>query len=53
MSGKVALEEGVPEETFSDLSKMGHPVCSVSPYDRALFGRGKVIYAIQPHEDKI
>ena len=41
--GRVALEEGVPHETFSDLERMGHPVYSVSGYERSLFGRGQVI----------
>jgi len=41
--GEVAIEEGMSEETFSGLKKMGHPVYSVSGYDRALFGRGQVI----------
>ena len=41
--GRVALEEGIPPETISGLEKMGHPVYSVSGYDRSLFGRGQVI----------
>ncbi len=41
--GRVAIEEGVPDSTFIGLEKMGHPVYSVSGYDRALFGRGQVI----------
>jgi gamma-glutamyltranspeptidase len=41
--GRVAIEEGMPESTFIGLQKMGHPVYSVSGYDRALFGRGQVI----------
>jgi gamma-glutamyltranspeptidase/glutathione hydrolase len=41
--GRVAIEEGMPNETFSGLKKMGHPVYSVSGYERALFGRGQVI----------
>ncbi|MCC6568238.1 MAG: gamma-glutamyltransferase family protein [Anaerolineales bacterium] len=41
--GRVAIEEGMPHETYSSLEKMGHPVYSVSGYDRALFGRGQVI----------
>ena len=40
---RVALEEGIPSETISGLQKMGHPVYSVSGYERALFGRGQVI----------
>ncbi len=41
--GRVAIEDGIPDETFSGLKKMGHPVYFVSGYDRALFGRGQVI----------
>jgi len=41
--GRVALEDGIPQETISGLEKMGHPVYSVSGYERALFGRGQVI----------
>jgi gamma-glutamyltranspeptidase/glutathione hydrolase len=41
--GRVALEEGMPEETISGLKKMGHTVYEVSGYERALFGRGQVI----------
>ena len=41
--GRVALEEGLPGETHSALEAMGHPVYSVSGYERALFGRGQVI----------
>lgn len=41
--GRVALEDGMPNETISGLEKMGHQVYSVSGYDRALFGRGQVI----------
>ena len=41
--GRVAIEEGMPEETFIGLEKMGHPVYKVTGYNRALFGRGQVI----------
>jgi gamma-glutamyltranspeptidase/glutathione hydrolase len=41
--GRVAIEEGMLQETFDGLQKMGHPVAFVSGYDRALFGRGQVI----------
>src|SRR5688500_9745116 len=41
--GRVALEEGIPKETFSALEKMGHPLYPVSGYERSLFGRGQVI----------
>jgi gamma-glutamyltranspeptidase/glutathione hydrolase len=41
--GRVALEEGIPANVFSDLEKMGHPVYAVGGYERSLFGRGQVI----------
>jgi gamma-glutamyltranspeptidase/glutathione hydrolase len=41
--GRVALEEGIPPDVISDLETMGHPVYTVSGYDRSLFGRGQVI----------
>ena len=41
--GRVAIEEGMPGQTYSALKKMGHPVYSVGGYERALFGRGQVI----------
>jgi len=41
--GRVGLEEGIPAHVFSDLEQMGHPVYSVSGFDRSLFGRGQVI----------
>ena len=42
-AGRVAVEEGIPSNVLSDLEKMGHPVYSVSGYERSLFGRGQVI----------
>ena len=41
--GRVALEEGISAETMYGLETMGHPVHSVSGYNRSLFGRGQVI----------
>jgi gamma-glutamyltranspeptidase / glutathione hydrolase len=41
--GGVALEEGMSAQVIADLEKMGHPVYTVSGYDRSLFGRGQVI----------
>ena len=41
--GRLAIEEGMPGQTYSALKKMGHPVYSVGGYERALFGRGQVI----------
>jgi gamma-glutamyltranspeptidase/glutathione hydrolase len=39
----VALEEGVPGETVSELAAMGHKVEVVTGHMRAMFGRGQVI----------
>lgn len=41
--GRVALEEGIPPHTLTELSRKGHPVYLVNGYERALFGRGQVI----------
>lgn len=41
--GRVALEEGIPAGTILALEALGHPVYTVSGYDRSLFGRGQVI----------
>jgi gamma-glutamyltranspeptidase/glutathione hydrolase len=41
--GRVALEEGIPENVIGELERMGHPVYAVRGYDRSLFGRGQVI----------
>jgi gamma-glutamyltranspeptidase/glutathione hydrolase len=41
--GRVALEEGIPATAFSELQEMGHPVYSVSGFDRSIFGRGQII----------
>lgn len=41
--GRVALEEGISDQVISDLAELGHPVYSVSGFDRSLFGRGQVI----------
>ena len=41
--GSVAIEEGMPQDTFAGLKKMKHPVTWVSGQNRALFGRGQVI----------
>jgi gamma-glutamyltranspeptidase / glutathione hydrolase len=41
--GKVAIEEGMPNETKDALQKMGHSLYEVSGNERALFGRGQVI----------
>ena len=39
----VAFEDGIPAEVVNTLSKMGHPIATVSGYERALFGRGQII----------
>jgi gamma-glutamyltranspeptidase/glutathione hydrolase len=41
--GHVALEDGIPLETQTELDKMGHVTYSVSDQARALFGRGQII----------
>ncbi len=41
--GRVAIEEGMPQETMDALQKMEHPIYEVTGYERALFGRGQVI----------
>lgn len=41
--GQVAMEEGMPKETMDALQTMGHPLYTVSGFERALFGRGQVI----------
>jgi gamma-glutamyltranspeptidase / glutathione hydrolase len=43
VGGRVALEDGMPQETVTGLQKLGHPTYPVSGYERALFGRGQVI----------
>ena len=43
-AGRVALEEGIPLSTAAALAEMGHDVMLVSGYDRAIFGRGHVIF---------
>jgi gamma-glutamyltranspeptidase/glutathione hydrolase len=39
----VALEEGIPNETVSELAAMGHQVEVITGQMRAIFGRGQVI----------
>jgi gamma-glutamyltranspeptidase / glutathione hydrolase len=41
--GRVAVEEGIPEEVMQSLNEMGHPVYPVSGYSRSIFGRGQVV----------
>jgi gamma-glutamyltranspeptidase/glutathione hydrolase len=42
-SGRVAVEEGIPEKTIADLGRRGHDIVMVGGWERALFGRGQVI----------
>jgi len=39
----VALEQGLPDETVSELEAMGHEVEVITGHMRAMFGRGQVI----------
>jgi gamma-glutamyltranspeptidase/glutathione hydrolase len=41
--GRIALEEGLPPETVSELINMGHETYLVNGYERAVFGRGQII----------
>jgi gamma-glutamyltranspeptidase/glutathione hydrolase len=41
--GKVALEEGIPKRTLTNLAKMGHHVEHIQGHERAIFGRGQII----------
>jgi gamma-glutamyltranspeptidase/glutathione hydrolase len=42
--GEVALEAGIPPVVMTALDEMGHPVIPVSGHERAVFGRGQVIW---------
>jgi gamma-glutamyltranspeptidase/glutathione hydrolase len=42
--GQVALEDGLPLETVEGLAGLGHPVNIVRGVERAMFGRGQVIW---------
>jgi len=39
----ISLEDGTPAEVAARLAALGHPVRTVTGWDRALFGRGQVI----------
>ena len=41
--GRVAIEEGMPQQTIDALKEMGHPLYEVTGHERALFGRGQII----------
>lgn len=40
---RVAIEEGIPDETLQKLSQMGHPVERIGGVARSLFGSGQII----------
>jgi gamma-glutamyltranspeptidase/glutathione hydrolase len=42
--GKVALEEGIPLSVMAGLTRMGHEIQPVVGYQRAIFGRGQIIF---------
>jgi gamma-glutamyltranspeptidase / glutathione hydrolase len=41
---RVALEEGISADTARTLAEMGHPVDLVHGHERAVFGRGQIIF---------
>lgn len=43
-NGRIALEAGLPLETMSTLSRMGHQLYPVHGYARSIFGRGQIIH---------
>ena len=43
-AGKVAIEEGSASETLEELAARGHPVIKLEGMERAVFGRGQIIY---------
>jgi gamma-glutamyltranspeptidase/glutathione hydrolase len=43
-SGVVALEDGLPIKSIGQLSEWGHEVELIQGYERAMFGRGQIIY---------
>jgi gamma-glutamyltranspeptidase / glutathione hydrolase len=43
-AGGVALEEGIPEKVVAELAGKGHQVSRISGHERALFGRGQIIW---------
>lgn len=47
VSGQVYAEEGLPEATITELSRLGYTVVVVKRFARSLFGRGQVIRATQ------
>ena len=43
VGGRVAIEQGLPENEYVRLALMGHPLQPVTGFGRAVFGRGQVI----------
>lgn len=43
-ASRVELEEGLPQTSLEALAGMGHQVRLVTGYERAMFGRGQIIY---------
>ena len=41
--GRVALEEGIPDQVVAELAGMGHSVLTLHGHERAAFGRGQII----------
>jgi gamma-glutamyltranspeptidase / glutathione hydrolase len=37
------VEEGIPEEVFEGLKRMGHQVEMLNGWERSMFGRGQII----------
>ncbi len=50
--GEVALEAGISTQVISKLAQMGHTVVPVSGHERALFGRGQIIFRTVPLQDE-
>jgi gamma-glutamyltranspeptidase/glutathione hydrolase len=42
-NGEIAIETGIPSETFDQLAYWGHTVEWIDGYPRAMFGRGQVL----------
>jgi len=42
-SGRVSIEEGIPEQVMERLASLGHHVTVVRGPSRAVFGRGQII----------
>ena len=42
-NGEIAIEVGIPSETFDQLAHWGHTVECIEGYPRAMFGLGQVL----------